>query len=363
MAKIDTSQWREFAIGDLFDVIKGTRLTKANMKPGEMRFIGSSAMNNGVTASISNAERIHPANTLTVCYNGSVGETFYQDEPFSASDDVNVLYPKFPMTKPIGLFLAPLIRSVGKKYAFVDKWKQESMKLDTIKLPIKSDGFPDWNYMDSFMQNVMKESKASLKNLRRAEGWKNFFDTSQWREFVIGDLFPRIVKPPVLHSRQVIADETGIPYVVRTKFGNGVKYRVEETAGMTPSPAGVISFGAENAAFFYRDEPFVSGRDIYYIDTRILSKAACHFLITCLQPVAKKYSYNNGLFPALLKREKVTLPSTENDVPDWDRMETFMRQITERAKETLQNFSIGSAVFSNITVQEEKTKRIPASLI
>ena len=168
MAKIDTSQWRKFAIGDLFDVIKGTRLTKANMKPGEMRFIGSSAMNNGVTASISNAERIHPANTLTVCYNGSVGETFYQDEPFSASDDVNVLYPKFPMTKPIGLFLAPLIRSVGKKYAFVDKWKQESMKLDTIKLPIKSDGFPDWNYMDSFMQNVMKESKASLKNLRRA---------------------------------------------------------------------------------------------------------------------------------------------------------------------------------------------------
>ena len=42
-------------------------------------------------------------NKITVCYNGSVGETFYQDQPFLASDDVNVLYPKFDMTKEIRL--------------------------------------------------------------------------------------------------------------------------------------------------------------------------------------------------------------------------------------------------------------------
>lgn len=45
MTKIDISEWKPFAIGNIFDVIKGTRLTKAHMKSGDIRFIGSSSMN------------------------------------------------------------------------------------------------------------------------------------------------------------------------------------------------------------------------------------------------------------------------------------------------------------------------------
>ncbi len=166
---VDISQWKEFKIGELFDIVKGTRLTKANMREGDNRFIGSSAMNNGLTTLIANDEKLHPANTLTVCYNGSIGETFYQDEPFWASDDVNVLYPKFTMTKNIGLFIAPLIRSIGQRYAFVDKWRMDVMEKDCIKLPVDSYGCPDWAYMDSFMAKVMKESEACLENLGLAD--------------------------------------------------------------------------------------------------------------------------------------------------------------------------------------------------
>lgn len=161
MAKIDTSGWKEFLVGELFDVVKGTRLTKANMIPGDIRFIGSSAMNNGCTAMVGNTENMHPANTITVCYNGSVGETFYQDQPFLASDDVNVLYPKFDMTKEIALFIAPLIKSVSARYNYVDKWKQEEMIAGAIKLPVDLSGEPDWAYMDEYMSAVMRESEAS----------------------------------------------------------------------------------------------------------------------------------------------------------------------------------------------------------
>ena len=168
MEKIDTSDWKAFQIGNLFDVIKGTRLTKANMKPGNIRFIGSSAMNNGLTAMISNNENIHPANTLTVCYNGSVGETFYQDRPFWASDDVNILYPRFEMNMYIGMFIAPIIKAVSTRYNFIDKWKQEVMTVTEIKLPATSDGKPDYEYMDSYMRDVMKEAEVVLENLRRA---------------------------------------------------------------------------------------------------------------------------------------------------------------------------------------------------
>ena len=77
---------------------KGTRLTKTQMLEGDIAFIGASAMNNGITARIANKEHVFNAGAITVCYNGSVGESFYQTEPFWASDDVNVLIPKENMS-------------------------------------------------------------------------------------------------------------------------------------------------------------------------------------------------------------------------------------------------------------------------
>lgn len=163
---IDVSGWGEFRMEDIFDVIKGTRLTKADMKDGTIKFVGSSAMNNGETHRIENNEKLHPANTITVCYNGSVGETFYQDEIFWASDDVNVLYPKFDMTKLMAMFICPIIKSVGQKYAFIDKWKQEDMKNETIRLPITSTGEPDWQYMEDYMRKIMDKSQQIISDLQ-----------------------------------------------------------------------------------------------------------------------------------------------------------------------------------------------------
>ncbi len=164
---VDTSEWKEFAIGKLFNVVKGTRLTKANMTPGDIRFIGSSAMNNGYTAMVGNTENMHPSNTITVCYNGSVGETFYQDQPFLASDDVNVLYPKFDMTREIALFIVPLIKSVSTRYNYIDKWKREDMIADAIKIPVDASGEPDWAYMDEYMRNIMNDANNSINKLRQ----------------------------------------------------------------------------------------------------------------------------------------------------------------------------------------------------
>lgn len=161
--KIDISSWKAYKIASLFHVVKGTRLTKANMLPGETNFIGASAANNGITAKIGNRENIHPANTITVTYNGSVGEAFYQAQEFWASDDVNVLYPLFTMTPSIALFLIPIIRRVGKQYAFVDKWEKETMENDEIFLPTK-DNHPDWEYMMLYINNIGKKVAGIMDN-------------------------------------------------------------------------------------------------------------------------------------------------------------------------------------------------------
>jgi len=166
MSKIDISGWGSFPIGSLFVVEKGTRLTKADMRSGDINFIGASAINNGVTASISNDQHLHPANTITITYNGSVGEAFYQDALFWASDDVNVLYPKFSLNKYIAMYIIPVLKKTGQQYAFIDKWKKEDMEKDCIKLPIDTTGNPDYPYMESHMRDIETECINSLSKLK-----------------------------------------------------------------------------------------------------------------------------------------------------------------------------------------------------
>ena len=165
--KVDTREWASFALGALFNIVKGKRLTKAEMKSGETPFIGSSALNNGCTAMIGNDKNQHPENTITVCYNGSVGETFYQNKPYIASDDVNVLYPKFTMNRQIALFIVPLIKGVSSRYDYIDKWKKETMEADKIYLPVDKTGQPDWAYMEEYMRKVEEKAENVLNHFEK----------------------------------------------------------------------------------------------------------------------------------------------------------------------------------------------------
>lgn len=162
---IDINSWKLFQISDLFDVRKGKRLTKADMKEGKIRFIGASSINNGITAYISNDSHLHPQNTITLSYNGSIGEAFYQDEVFWASDDVNVLYPKFEMSREIAFFIIPLLKTASKRYVFADKWKKEDMEKSKIPLPVDKDGNPDYKYMENHIVNKFDMIKIYLTNL------------------------------------------------------------------------------------------------------------------------------------------------------------------------------------------------------
>ena len=162
---LDISSWKLFQLSELFNVQKGKRLTKADMKDGKIRFIGASAINNGITAYISNDEHLHPQNTITLSYNGSIGEAFYQDEMFWASDDVNVLYPKFEMNREMAFFIIPLLKTAGKRYAFIDKWKKEDMENSKIPLPVDKDGNPDYEYMENYIVNKFDMIKIYLTNL------------------------------------------------------------------------------------------------------------------------------------------------------------------------------------------------------
>lgn len=152
-APLSYAEWSEFNYVALFDIKKGQRLTKEKMTEGSTPFIGAIESNNGYRQFVS-ASPNHQGDTITVTYNGSVAEAFYQPTPYWASDDVNVLYPKFEMTPLIALFLCTLIRREKFRFNYGRKWNLGRMNQSTIKLPRKADGSPDWAFMESYVKTL-----------------------------------------------------------------------------------------------------------------------------------------------------------------------------------------------------------------
>lgn len=156
---LNLKKWAQFKYDSLFEIKKGKRLTKLAMTSGDTPFLGSSATNNGITNWIS-IKPIHEGNTICVNYNGSVGEAFYQDKPFWASDDVNVLYPKnFIMTPAIALFFCTLIRAEKFRFNYGRKWHLERMRSALISLPITDNGTPDFELMEKYIKSLPYSSQ------------------------------------------------------------------------------------------------------------------------------------------------------------------------------------------------------------
>lgn len=152
-----TPIFADFKIGQVFNVKKGKRLTKANQIPGSTLFIGSTSLNHGKTARVGQ-QAIFEANTITVCYNGSVGETFYQEEPYWASDDINVLTLKdHNLNAEIAEYFCALLRKAGEKYGYTYKWNVHRMKETTIKIPVvKKTHDIDLDYMEKYIKVIQK---------------------------------------------------------------------------------------------------------------------------------------------------------------------------------------------------------------
>lgn len=145
--------WGRFQIQDLFEVKKGKRLTSEQQTEGMTPYIGAIDSNNGV-ANYIGQEPIHRGNTISLSYNGSIAEAFYQPKPFWATDDVNVLYlrsERGTLSPLTGLFVCAILRREKYRYSYGRKWTKEVMENTVIQLPVADDGKPDWEWMEDYM--------------------------------------------------------------------------------------------------------------------------------------------------------------------------------------------------------------------
>lgn len=347
MKKIDTTSWKEFRVGDLFDKLdlklkkdKFVKTRDVSLKKTDeynLPLVNAKHFNNGIMYYGRETDFEYAEMTIDIVANGaaSTGDVYPQPQKTGVLIDAYLIKAKKrDLSEYVLYFLSTVIeRCIKKKYSYDDKCVWNKVKDEKIYLPAKNED-PDWQYMEDYMRQIELRAQISISAFSDNNYSNISVNTAYWKEFKIGDLFPTINKPKVYHTREVVEDSYGIPYIVRSKFNNGIKCRIKPD-GLVCSPKGVITFGAENAAFFYQKEEWCGGRDIYYIDTRNIKHYACMFLVACLNQITEKYTYNFGLFPDLLKQESIKLPATPSGEPDWHYMEMYMRGVEAIVKNKL----------------------------
>ena len=340
MGRINTSSWSRFRLGDLFDVEKGKRLTKTDMKPGNINYIGATAFNNGVTAKIGNEESLHPAGTITVCYNGSVGQSFYQTERFWATDDVNVLYPKFSMTQNIALFIIPLLRKIGSQYAYIDKWTQDKMEETMLPLPSISE-HPDWDYMEQYIKGLTEKAQNQLVTLIENSTHKrnpiNLQQSANWQKIQMKTLFEANNTGNIL-SRDVEDGSGTTPFVTASAYNNGVAALIDASKYSIIS-GHCILVGGKTFTLTYQKDDFVSNDshnfELHLIDNTHSSKVYL-FLITAIRATLKdRYEWSDAVTKEKLLDDYIYLPMTSSNNPDWDYMEAKMSEIDVRVQKNI----------------------------
>lgn len=333
---MDTSTWKWFRYDEIFDIRKGKRLTKENMTEGSIRYIGAIDSNNGLSAYIGNDSQLHQGNTISVSYNGSIGFAFYQEKEFWATDDVNVLYPRFSLNRYIAMFLCHLIEREQYRFCYGRKWDLEAMNKSKIKLPVTQEGTPDWKYMEDFVKDQIipqlpkKAQKVWLQkyDTQPMQQEKMKLNTDEWKWFLPSDIFTEISIAPSSDLNNLELDPFGVNYLSRAVVNNGYECKVkrDESKVTRGNFISVVMVGVPSFAFYQKNDVICS-QNILVLRYPAINQYNALFLCTILQKDGYRYSYGRTLSKANFLQTRIKLPVTPAGTPNWQFMEDYIKSM------------------------------------
>ena len=153
MLSLHDREWKEFDLREVFPYIqRGKRLKSADHIDGNIPYVSSSAMNNGVDNFVSNKNGVRRfANCLTLANSGSVGKTFFHSYEFVASDHVTALQsPR--LNKYSYIFIATLVERLQEKYSFNREINDLRINREKVLLPVDDFGNPDYTFMEEYIK-------------------------------------------------------------------------------------------------------------------------------------------------------------------------------------------------------------------
>lgn len=348
---MDTSGWKWFRYDEIFEIKKGKRLTKADMEEGKIPFVGATDSFNGITAQIGNDKFIHPNNTITVSYNGSIAEAFYQSKPYWACDDINVLYPKFEMSRHIAFFIITLISKEKYRFNYGRKWDKELMMESKIKLPITQFDIPNWQWIENYVKTILIPKlpgraksiwEGSYTNTNPILKKRFELKTESWKWFRYDEIFE--IKKGFYNKKPDEVLNGEIPFIGATDSNNGITSlhdieTIEKSSKTGEEPNAsidekifkpnciTVSNNGSIGYAFYQTKPFTCTHDVnpLYLKNHTLNQYIALFLCSLIELEQYRWAYGRKWRPARMPKSKIKLPVDADGQPDWQFMEGYIK--------------------------------------
>lgn len=352
MGKIDTSEWKEFRVGDLFDIhpTKAYKCTNAELLDGGgTNVVVNSAYDNGIggTSTFSPTEN---GNMITFSDTVDANTIFYQESPFVGYPHVQGLYPvgkyQNAWTRGSLQYFVTVFReralAVGFDYG--NKFRRDIAANLFVKLPSTTNGAPDWAYMESYMANLETKVADSLTLLQAAkDAEKKKVDTREWGEFRVGELFEVKISKSVDKGGLEFAEDGEYDFIGRTPLNNGIQGRLNKLK-FEANQEGTYSIAQIGMHVCqYRERKWYASQNIFVL-TPFAEKS--HKANKFIATVITRYldcAYGEDTYATYptaktLPHLKIKLPVDKTGQPDWAYMEEYMKTVQEKTEGMLNQF-------------------------
>lgn len=333
---LNDRKWGIFLIGDLFCVKRPPARNKDNYEIGNVPFVASGSVNNGVMKCCKplENEKLDKAGCITV--SPVDGSAFYQPYPFlgrgGAGSSVLMLYTD-NINLYSGQFIAKMISNTcACKYTYGHMGNKDGIRRERIMLPIDEDNKPDYQFMEDYVKELMSKKREQYLDYCKEQlkffGGDNLIPLAdkQWNAFFIVDIFDVVQREKRLKTADHLAGE--IPYVSSSSLNNGVDDFVSNDNGVRRfSNCLSLANSGSVGSSFYEPFEFVASDHITHLKNKGFNKYHYLFLATMTSRLSQKYNFNREINDKRIAREIIFLPITDNGTPDYTYMEKYSKNL------------------------------------
>jgi len=328
-------KWKEFFMIDVFQKVESSKSQIDKIKltlDGDAiyPYVTRSAINNGIDSFIPEQKEysINNGNVITIGLDTQT--VFYQKNDFYTGQNIQVISdPK--LNEFNALFLIPLIKKQMSKF----NWGGNGATLSRLKrlqimLPVNSDGNIDWIFMESFIKGIKQQVKPKIDFVPHKITDHRELEDVEWREFVVQDIATITGGRDIYSSERILGDT---PYITSTALNNGIGYFISNNNNTLEKNCISINRNGSVGFAFYHNYYALYGNDVRKVRLNNgynKNKHVSLFVTTILMKQKDKYSYSVKMGTKRLQRQKIMLPITPNDEPDWIFMEQYMKRIENR---------------------------------
>jgi hypothetical protein len=256
-------------------------------------------------------------------------KAYYQPTDYYAVSHgrVNILKPKFELSRNIALFICSLINYETYRFCYGRGVYSNVIAGLEIKLPVNADDTPDWELIENYMQSLSVDLPKTTKKTKTQSN----ADTSKWHPFKIGQLFQ--LKPGKVNSTDVLTEGDDVYYCGAKKDENGIiaKYAYDKKYVSKGNCIVFICDGQGAIGYNnYMDRDFIATVNLMLGYNNKLNKYNAMFLVSVLDLERPKFSFGRKRKKTLSEttiRLPAKLKADREYEPDWQYMENYIKSL------------------------------------